>query len=402
MELSLAKKTTALTLPLIIILLGFPQISETIYTPALPQLAHDLATSSQWAEFTLSIYFIGFALGVALWGFCCDMLGRRKPMLIGLTVYAISCVLLWQAHSIHELLFWRFFQAVGASAGSVVTQTMIRDVFEGKRRHQVFAIAGGAIAFSPAIGPWLGGFLCTAFGWQMNFALLAAVGLSLFAHCWFFLPETRTDNGVRNFSGEAVRRITWRMVSDKWIAVHVLLIAACNGIVFGFYGEAPFLFIELMQFTPSEYGLLGIVVSAAGIAAAWCSHHMNEFYKPQQIISLGATCALVGAVSLLIVAWKGLFHPGPNLLEMGYIILSIGLTFFGISLVISNSLSIALSHYKDTLGVSGAIFGVMYYIGIAAFTALMSLIHNGTAYPMPLLFIGLALTLVFSSWKVAR
>lgn len=43
-----------------IALVGFPQISETIYTPALPSVASGLLASAYMVEATLAIYFLGF------------------------------------------------------------------------------------------------------------------------------------------------------------------------------------------------------------------------------------------------------------------------------------------------------------------------------------------------------
>ena len=390
-------KITALSLPLIIFLLGFPQVSETIYTPALPQLSKDLATSSQLAELTLSIYFIGFAAGVALWGLFCDLWGRRKMMLAGLGIYIISCCALWQSASIETLLLLRFFQALGASVGSVITQTMIRDVYEGKERHKLFAIVGGALAFSPAIGPWLGGLLCMTFGWKINFAFLAAAGLLLLIHCYLFLPETRPNNTIRLFQVNDLPKLAMKMLKDKHILFHVLLISACNGIIFGFYGEAPFVFIDLMGFSPSAYGLLGMALCGAGLLASFISHRMNEKFTPQQIIILGALIAFLGSLNLCAYAWGDLFTADSSLFQLSCIILAISIIFLGVLLIISNSLSIALSNYKQALGMAGAIFGTLYYIGISFLTALMSYLHNGTAYPMPIFFTLLSLCLLFSS-----
>lgn len=395
--MNIPAKNIALSLPLIILLLGFPQISETIYTPALPQVSKDLSTSSQLAELTLSIYFIGFAAGVALWGFFCDLWGRRKMMLAGLGIYIVSCGLLWHSSSIETLLFWRFFQALGASVGSVVTQTMIRDVYDGKARNKIFALVGGAIAFSPAIGPWLGGFLCTAFGWKINFAFLAVMGLLLFIHCYLSLPETMPKAHIRQFRIKDISKLAMNMVGDKDLLYHVLLIAACNGIIFGFYGEAPFLFIDLMKFSPSDYGLIGMALCAAGLLASFISHQMNEKFMPQQIIFLGSCIALLGALNLYCYAWIGLFNGNASIIQISCIIFAIGIIFLGVSLIISNSLSIALRRYKETLGMAGAIFGTMYYIGISALTALMSYLHDGSPFPMPIFFTGLALCLLFAS-----
>ena len=158
-----------LTIPLLIALVGFPQISETIYTPSLPAVANGLGASAHAIEATLAIYFIGFALGVTLWGAVSDFLGRRTVMIIGLLIYGFSTINCALATSVEELLVWRCLQAFGASVGSVITQTMLRDAFDHTQRAKLFSLIGGALAFSPAIGPLMGGYISELWGWKANF-----------------------------------------------------------------------------------------------------------------------------------------------------------------------------------------------------------------------------------------
>lgn len=390
--MKIIEKAAALSLPLIIILLGFPHVSETIYTPALPQMTQDLQTTAHLTELSLSIYFAGFALGVAFWGMCCDLLGRRPALLLGVTIYTIACLLLWNAGTIYELLMLRFIQGFGASAGSVVAQTMIRDLCEGKKRHQAFAIVGGALSFAPAIGPWIGGYLCMYFGWRVNFMVLTIMGSLIVAYCYLKLRETRPISHAKTFDMKTMLYSIFKMIRDKNLLKHVLFISAANGIVFGFYAEAPFLFIEKMGFTPSQYGLFGMILCVSGIIASFISHRLNEKMNPERIIGIGAFIALLGSLWLISAAVFDMFHTHVTMWQLSYIIFGIGITFLGVSVLISNSLSIALNDYKETLGIGGAIFGLLYYIGIALFMSLVSLLHNGTALPMPILFACYALS----------
>lgn len=50
-------------LGLLISLLMFPQIVETIYSPTLPEISRVFAVSAASSGLTLSVYFIAFALG---------------------------------------------------------------------------------------------------------------------------------------------------------------------------------------------------------------------------------------------------------------------------------------------------------------------------------------------------
>ena len=162
---SISKK---LSISLLIALVGFPQISETIYTPALPDVTRSLGTTAYLVEATLAIYFLGFAFGVLVWvRFLTE--SKNTDMLIGIGLYGIATIICGQANSIETLLTWRFFQAFGASVGSIITQTILRDTYDGTERAKLFSIMSGALAFSPAIGPLLGRFITQYFGWSGKF-----------------------------------------------------------------------------------------------------------------------------------------------------------------------------------------------------------------------------------------
>ena len=103
---------------LIIFFVGFPQISETIYTPSLSELALYYKVTGNQIQQTLSIYFVGFSLGVFLWGMLSDFIGRRPSMIIGIVVYIIGSFLCLYAIDLQVLLFARFVQALGAAVGS--------------------------------------------------------------------------------------------------------------------------------------------------------------------------------------------------------------------------------------------------------------------------------------------
>ena len=131
------EKVSVPSLLLMIILVAFPQISETIYTPSLPDISKALHVSNNEVQLTLSVYFAGFALGVFFIGWLSDIIGRRPAMLLGIVVYGVGSFLCFITNSIEVLLVSRFIQAFGASAGSVVTQTILRESVEGHKRRYV-------------------------------------------------------------------------------------------------------------------------------------------------------------------------------------------------------------------------------------------------------------------------
>lgn len=379
------KVKRTLSIFLICLLFGFPQLSETIYTPSLPDLAHGLNISDEWAEFTLSVYFMGFALGVFVWGIIADLIGRRPAMLWGITLYVLGSWGCYQSDHIFSLLLWRFIQAFGASTGSVITQTMIRDLYSGVKRNQIFSVIGGVLAFSPAIGPFLGGYMDEIAGWRGNFIFLIGMGGFLLIYLMFKLPETRPLNTKQRSS---FGQVAIQFCKDQQLLGYIILIGGSNGIIFSYYAEAPFIFIELLHFTPIQYGALGIVIAIASLFASFVSHHLNKrCYKHEQIILISCYTIGIAALSLTFLFYmEKVYSITPTPLYISVTLLLIGVLFFGIALLIPNALSQALSAYQTMIGTAGALFGLFYYILIAAFIFLMGILHDGTALPMPLYF----------------
>ena len=101
---------------LLTLLIMFPQLVETIYSPALPDIARAFQVSNERAAQTLSVYFVAFAIGVALWGWLSDSIGRRPAMMAGLLCYGTGCAMALFATQFSVLLLARMIAAVGAAA----------------------------------------------------------------------------------------------------------------------------------------------------------------------------------------------------------------------------------------------------------------------------------------------
>lgn len=384
-------------LGLLIALVGFPQISETIYTPALPKVASGLLTSAYMVEATLAIYFLGFALGVVLWGTISDWCGRRNAMLIGLLVYGLGTLGCANVQSVEALLAWRFLQAFGASVGSVITQTILRDAYDGAERIKLFSVMSGALAFSPAIGPLLGGFISEFLGWRANFWVLVTLAVVLSIWSYFSLPETRPKH-ITRLSMNKITSLFMDMMSSCRLWGHVLLIAATNSILFGFYQEAPFVFIEQMGIKPSYYGFFGLLIAAATILAARVSYRQSSYFSAQAIIQSGTIYVLGGSFLFALNVLTGFFLVKGAGIAIA--ILTLFLVFFGVGLIIPNSLSQALKPYQMAAGTAGSIFGGCYYCLIAGCTWLMSALHNGTSLPLAFYMLALGLTLAIGSQMI--
>ncbi len=315
---------------LVVGLMMFPQIVETIYSPVLTQIATQFRVSDGQASQTLSVYFLAFAVGVVCWGRFCDLIGRRPAMLAGLLTYGAGTLLALLANRFEVLLLAWVISAFGAAVGSVVTQTMLRDCYQGSDLARVFSVMGIALSLSPVLGLLSGGQLASGFGYLGVFSglLVLAVGL-LLVTCWQ-LPETRPACTQR----VALWPLACRMMKDGGLWRSAVLVALFNTMLFGYYSLAPFLCAGLGLST-GEFGYSGILLALATLLGSLLNKHllgegMAAVISDQTGLRAGAGCRAAGlgesGRSLVPVAHDGnrggLWGGDPQCAEPGAVGLS--------------------------------------------------------------------------------
>ena len=209
----------------------------------------------------MSVYFLAFAFGVVCWGRCADLYGRRPALLAALLCYGAGAGLAWLSRDFTVLLLARLLLAFGASAGSVVVQTMLRDRYQGPALLAVFATVSAVLSLSPALGPPLGALLVAGFGHLGVFAALGALALLLLTLSWRFVGETRPVNLPPPAAAGAVAA---SMARDPRVLATVWLVAGFNLLLFGFYTLAPFT-LQLLGMPAWLFGVSGLLVAVGGL-----------------------------------------------------------------------------------------------------------------------------------------
>lgn len=364
-------RNTAPSILLIIVLVGFPQISESIFTPVLPMISSNLHVTAATSQLTMSIYFIAFAIGVLFWGQLSDKIGRRKSMNLGIIVYLLGNIGLFLSPTFKLLLASRFIQAFGASVGSVVTQTIMRESFDGIKGAKVFSQVGAAMALSPAFGPLIGGAIQTYFGYRNVFSALIIMATLVLLYSYTRLPETRDENNIQQVS---LLRVTWRLLKDPIVWAYGILIGGINGILFGYYSEAPFIFMEHFGYSSVKYGSLGMTLALASLIGATIVNFAIKYIRAETIALLGLTFSTISGLLLLI----SLQFDQAYLMIVGFFLI-----FLGLNTTLPITLNLALKGYEDVIGCASGIFSFGYYLIVSLLTYLISFIHDGTIFALP-------------------
>lgn len=319
---------------LVLALLALPQVAETILSPALPALASHWRLDDATSQWTMALFFVGFAPGIWLWGWLADRLGRRPALLGGL----------------------------GLATCSVTVQASLRDVLQGPALMSYFVTLGAVLAWSPAVGPLGGQWLADLGGHPAVFATLAVLLASLAALVVPAWPETRPL--LAGTPEPATLAIFRRVLADRPLQTRALLVAVLNVLVFSFYAAGPFMVGDLPGL---GFGWIGLAIAIAGSLGALLNRRLPRTWNSARRVRLGLALAAVGATAQTLLAAGG-YAEG---LSWALPALPI---FVGFGVAIPNLLGPALHAYDDCRGRAGALFGLAYYLliglGLGASTLL--------------------------------
>jgi hypothetical protein len=258
------------------------------------------------------------------------------------------------------------------------------------------------MAVVPSVGSTIGGYIVEYSNWPTVFRFLTLLSGCLLIIYAIFLPETNAYTGVaRSHRFFTVLKVA---IKDKVLLGYSFIVGAYNGICFGFYIQAPFIFIENLKMTPSSYGKLFLILSAANLIGSLAGRYLiKRFVSTFKIKVVGIIFSIAGCLMLLIGAF--LIDEKSSIMFVSLMIFTpMMIHLVGHSFLIPMLLRHALEDYVKVTGTAGSIFGSLYYLMTAFWTFLISSFHSDTINNFAYLFVTLeiATTVLFYftiKWK---
>ncbi|HXN02169.1 MAG TPA: MFS transporter [Candidatus Dormibacteraeota bacterium] len=188
----------------------------TIVNVAIPSIVDDLHASLDQILWVLNGYSLMYAVLLITSGRLGDIFGPRNMFAAGIVVFTIASAFSGLAHDPTQLILARGAQGLGAAILAPQGLPIMTTLFPPERRGGVFAIYGALSGLAVLLGPVLGGFIVTHFGWRWIFYVNLPVGLITLALAFLFVPDLRPGRRHRL----------------DWVGV-VLATLGLFGIVFG-------------------------------------------------------------------------------------------------------------------------------------------------------------------------
>ncbi|MFD0469667.1 MFS transporter [Nonomuraea thailandensis] len=167
-------------------------IDNMALTVAVPALSADLGATAQDIQWILESYMLVFAGLLLTAGSLSDRYGRRKVMVVGLTLFGAASLVATFATSPGELIAARVAMGVGGSLIMPSNLSIMINVFTDEAERRKAMAAGAAFGVLGLVGgPVLGGALVASLGWEAVFWINVPVAALAVTAALALMPESR-------------------------------------------------------------------------------------------------------------------------------------------------------------------------------------------------------------------
>ena len=274
-------------------------IGTGIVVPALPVYTKSFGVSFEVASLVIIVYQLGETVSSFPVGLLMDRIGRRKILLSGPIVLAISSALIATARSFPELLVYRFLGGVGQQMWHLGRLAMIADSGADRERGRQITTMNAMQRTGRLFSPAIGGFLAGLWDIRAPFIAHAVMALISIAPSFKLVKETAPQLGRggdrKRSQGDGTQDGGFRELFTFQIIIFFvaqIFASLTRGPIFA--GQLNFYGTYAYNMSPQTIGILATVVTAIGIPITLCAGYLMDHY--------GRKITLVPGFSLLEVA----------------------------------------------------------------------------------------------------
>ncbi|GAA1669371.1 MFS transporter [Kribbella yunnanensis] len=376
--------SSRLTLAVLATVVAAFSMLQSLVSPALPVIQHDLHTTSSTVTWVFTALLLSVSVSTPLLGRVGDMYGKDRTLLIGLVALAVGCLAAALAPTIGVLIAARVIQGIGGVVFPLAFG-IIRDEFPTERVPATVGVMSAIIAAGGGLGIVLAGPIVANLGWRWLFWLPLAVITVAIVLVRRFIPASPS---------RAPGRIDWlaAVLLSSWLIA--LLLPLSSGRSWGW----------------GSFRTIGLFAAAAVLAVAWVTVELRSknplidmrVMRIPAVWTTNLVALLFGAAMFAVYAFVPQFMQiptaagfgfGSTVSEAGLLMLPMLVTmavtgslsghvapYFPVKLqVISGSAlslvaSLAFAEFHDQpwqVAISTAIFGIGLGLAYASMTSLI-------------------------------
>jgi len=355
-------------------LMALVSLATSMMLAVLAEIGRTFGIEPAKTQSVLTAFFVGFSVGQFVVGPVSDRFGRRPVLLGGTTLYLVATVLCIAAPSFETLLIARFLQGLGVAAPRVITISVVRDCYSGRRMASVMSLAMTALMVIPVVAPTFGQIVVLALPWRWIFVFLGIYGLVSMAWTYMRLPETLAADNTRSLQPMSILSAVWQALSTRRTLGYMLATGCTQGSLLATLYAAPQVMGELLGMGHYFTVAFGIAAAAMSFGQFLNSRLVGRF--GMRLLSHGAVVvATLAALALLLLARADLIGP----ISYTAFMCICNALFMAAS---SNFNAMAMEPQGRIAGTASSLFGSVTTMMQATIAHVIGLAYNGTMIPL--------------------
>lgn len=346
-----------------------------MYLPALPQVAEDLRVTEQQATLTLTAYFITFGIAQMIWGPMSDAIGRRPPILIGVSIFLLASIAATFAPSLDWLVAARALQAFGAATLMVVPRAVIRDLSSGPDAARMMAAIMIVISISPMLAPLAGSGIMLFGSWREIFAVLALASLVSLALTLFALPETLPPAARNPVSLPPMLSGTLRLLGSRRFMGLTFIGGFGMASFFVFLASASFVYTRQYGLSPTGFSLTFAFNAIGFFSASQFAAKLGQSLGMERLIATAITGFVAATLMLTGIVWLGFD-------QIWVVVTGLFIANAFLGLVMPTSMVMALDPHPDIAGLASSLGGTIQMLTGGVMIVLAGTFLDNTALTM--------------------
>lgn len=348
-----------------------------MYLPSFPTIAKDLNAQATAVQLTLTAFLFGLSIGQIIIGPLSDKYGRRKPLMVCLSLYFLASIACIFVADIKSFIFFRALQGLMGAGSIVIARAVVADIAKGAEAARAFSILSSISGFAPVIAPLAGSALVPHVGWRGIMAALAILGLVMLTTAYLRVPESLTQE-KRN--PERLHHVYLGMkpiISNKHYLSLTLAVCLSFGSLMSYVSASPFVYQNVLGIASKNYAFFFAGNAIGLVSGSMINNQLLKRFSPWQILWTAQRINLALAVVLLITFASGIHSP--------YIMAPLIFVFvMTMSFILGNGSALAVQQTPHAIGTGSAILGSLFFMFGAAVSPLTGLAGTHAAWPMAL------------------
>ncbi|MEW5761374.1 MAG: MFS transporter, partial [Candidatus Thermoplasmatota archaeon] len=266
-----------------------------IIAPFMPLYAVSMGATGLWLGIIFSAFGISKFIFTPRIGKISDEKGKRKIIIIGLSIYAIISLLYIIANSVYALTIIRALHGFASAMVVPVALAYIAERAPNREEGKYLGTFNVAFFSGIGIGPFLGGFLYDHFSIVISFFSMFLLTLFSLIFVFLFVPE-KTSDKRKGSKG-------WYLLKEKKVQGLYIFRA------FNFIGRGAIMtFLSIFAFSYGiSVGGIGILLTTNLLIMALFQPFLGKLadrYDREKLTIIGG---LTGAVPLLFIPYSTSF-----------------------------------------------------------------------------------------------